>query len=374
MKIYGMRRVFLFMVVLFLFFSPTESRGGQNPVRVGVMLPLKNKDGVVSARAVDFYRGLVMAMDSLKKGGFSFRVYTYNTANTSINTILADTIVPHLDIVFGPDDRTVLKVISDFTMPYGTKVVDAFAPTCDAVLSNPNFYVAYAPVEVVAEEAASLFSAHFSESKPNVVLIDTKKTAHPFVASLKKKVNKVRFLQSDFTQNQLVSRLSKGKPNVLVLSSSDKESALLVMGKIASFRKENSSYDIRVLGYPEWEDYKAGMQNQMYEADTYVYTPFYNNLLSQRNKSFMGQYASLFRQNMNMERPVMAMFGFDCGYFMLKALCRFGREYAGQDVYAAPLQNAFRFQTVGISGGRMNRNVLCVHYGTDRRIELITAK
>ena len=88
----------------------------------------------------------------------------------------------------------------------------------------------------------------------------------------------------------------------------------------------------------------------------------------------MGQYASLFRQNMNMERPVMAMFGFDCGYFMLKALCRFGREYAGQDVYAAPLQNAFRFQTVGISGGRMNRHVLFVHYGTDRRIELITAK
>ncbi len=364
----------MFMLVLFLFLSPAESRGGRNPVRVGVMLPLKNKDGVVSARAVDFYRGLVMAMDSLKKGGFSFRVYTYNTANTSINTILADTIVPHLDIVFGPDDRTVLKVISDFTMPYGTKVVDAFAPTCDAVQSNPNFYVAYAPVEVVAEEAASLFSAHFSDSKPNVVLIDTKKTAHPFVASLKKKVGKVRFLQSDFTQNQLASRLGKSKPNVLVLSSSDKESALLVMGKIASFRKENASYDIRVLGYPEWEDYREDMRNQMYEADTYVYTPFYNNLRSPRNKSFMSQYASLFRQNMNMERPVMAMFGFDCGYFMLKALCRFGREYAGQDVYAAPLQNAFRFQTVGISGGRMNRNVLFVHYGTDRRIELITAK
>lgn len=374
MKLLDMRNARLLLLDAVFFLSAIAGMQGSRLVRVGVMLPLKSKEGVVSPRAVDFYRGLVLAMDSLRKEGNSFQVYTFNTANTHINKILADTIIPRLDVIFGPDDRTVLKVLSDFTMPNKTKVVDAFAPACDAVLTNPYFYVAYAPAETVAEDAANLFSAHFSPLKPNVILIDTKKVAHPFVAELKKKVGKVRFLQHDFTSNQLASRLGKNKVNVIVLSSADKESALSVMKQLAAFRQQNSAYDIRVIGYPEWEDYKAEMQGLMHGTDTYVYAAFYNNGLSQRNRSFESQYSSLFRKSMDKQRPVMAMYGFDCGYFMLKALCRYGKDYAGQDVYAAPLQNMFHYKSVGNSGGKMNHSILFVHYKKDGHVELITIK
>ena len=267
-----------------------------------------------------------------------------------------------------------LKVISDFTSSRGTKVIDAFAPTCDVIQSNPNFYIVYAPEDIVANDAANLFDVHFADVKKNVIIVDTKKVAHPFVAAVKNVSKKVRFLQTGFTQNQLASRLSKNKANLLILSSADKESAVDIMEQIAFYKKNNPEYDIRLIGYPEWSEYSAFLADKMHFLDTYVYTSYYNNPLAQRNKDFQKAYKQLFNKDMDATRPVMALFGFDCGYFMLKALARYGRDYAGQDVYAAPLQNAFQFKTFGNSGGMMNHFVQFVHYTTDNKIELIKLK
>jgi len=363
------------LILLFLLANVTVSVFcAQKIIRVGVMLPFKDNEAHVSLRAVDFYRGIAMAIDSLKKDGTSFRIYTYNTANTSVNTILSDTIIPHLDVIFGPDDRMALKVVSDFVASYGTKIVDAFVPTSDAVINNPNFYIAYPSEAIIAEDAANLFKAHFSAVKTNVVMIDTRKVAHPFVAEMKKVAGKVRFLQSGFTQNQLGSRLSKNKVNILVLSSSDKESAVEIMEQIALYKHNNPRYDIRVIGYPEWEDYGLSLADKMFQLETYVYSPFYNNMSSLRNKHFTTMYNRLFCTQMESTRPVMALFGFDCAYFMLKALARYGRDYAGQDVYTVPLQNAFQFRPLGNSGGMVNHFVQFVHYKTDRQVELIKLK
>lgn len=364
----------LLIAFLLLIGFSTELALSQKIVRVGIMLPFKNQEGNVSPRAIDFYRGIVMATDSLRKDGTSFRIYTYNTANTSINTILNDTIIPHLDIIYGPDDKMMLKVISDFTSSRGTKVIDAFAPTCDVIQSNPNFYIVYAPEDIVANDAANLFDVHFADVKKNVIIVDTKKVAHPFVAAVKNVSKKVRFLQTGFTQNQLASRLSKNKANLLILSSADKESAVDIMEQIAFYKKNNPEYDIRLIGYPEWSEYSAFLADKMHFLDTYVYTSYYNNPLAQKNKDFQKAYKQLFNKDMDATRPVMALFGFDCGYFMLKALARYGRDYAGQDVYAAPLQNAFQFKTFGNSGGMMNHFVQFVHYTTDNKIELIKLK
>ncbi len=366
-----MKKLLIVYLLMLGFIIPVQSQG---IVRVGVMLPFKDKTGNVSLRALDFYRGIVLAVDSLKKDGTSFRIFTYNTATTPINTILNDTIIPHLDIIFGPDEKMSLKVLSDFTLPYGTKIVNAFVPNSEAIKYNPNFYVTYAPQEIVAEEGAQLINNYFSEFKTNTIIIDTKKVAHPFVAEIKKKADKVRFLQSGFTQNQLKSRLSKNKTNIIVLSSPDKESAVDNLEQIAFFKKNNPKYNISLLGYPEWEDYNTFLSERMFFLNTYIYTSFYNNVAGQRNKNYINTYNNLFKTNMDATRPVMAMFGFDCAYYMLKAVIKYGRAYSGQEVYAAPYQNGFCFKPYGNSGGMMNHFVRLVHYRTDQKIEMIDIK
>ena len=46
-------------------------------VRVGIMLPLHNVDGDGN-RMVEFYRGLLLAVDDLKKEGISVDIHAWN--------------------------------------------------------------------------------------------------------------------------------------------------------------------------------------------------------------------------------------------------------------------------------------------------------
>ena len=69
----------LLIAFLLLIGFSTELALSQKIVRVGIMLPFKNQEGNVSPRAIDFYRGIVMATDSLRKDGTSFRLSTART-------------------------------------------------------------------------------------------------------------------------------------------------------------------------------------------------------------------------------------------------------------------------------------------------------
>lgn len=359
--------------VLFLFIGVCACNEAKalSIVHVGVMLPFKSNT-VVSDRAVDFYRGLMMAVDSLKKNGTSFRIYTYNTAEKPISAILKDTIVKHLDIIFGPDDAVQLKAISDFTESRGTKLIDAFCPNTEVITSNPNFYVLYSSDKVMADDAVQLFAATFH--KPNVIVVDTKKTGSFFVVSLKNAVKKVRFLQAGFSLNELASRLSKSKENIFVLSSADKESALAFFNQLLLFKKTYPEYTFKVIGYPEWGNLLDLLQSKMHQADTYMFTSFFNNALSPRNLSFTHSYKAHFHKNMTPGLPAMALYGFDSGYFLLKGMALYGKEFADQNVYAVPLQNGFFFKRFGNAGGLYNHKMQFVHYRTDQGVELIEKK
>lgn len=363
---------FCIQMLLLCLLYPLNVQGGASTIRVGVMLPFQSQNGVTAPRAIDFYRGLLMAMDSLRKDGYSFRVYTYNTAVTPMSGILRDTIIRHLDIVFGPDNNQYLQELSDYTAPQGTKVIDVFSPSCKTLYSNPHFCLAYAPSEMQSVFAANLFVLHFGQGKTDIIVVDTKKETHPFVIAMKKTARKVRFLAHDFTDAQLESRLTKSRPQFILISSEDAESAIPVLKRIASFRLAHPEYELHVLGYPEWI-FRGSIDSSLFhKADTYIYTSFYNNVQSQRNQKFATRFSLQFGRPMESSRPVMAMMGFDCGYYLLKALCRYGRSWSGQEVYAAPLQNGYRFRYQGNSAGLANEYTQFVHYKTDNHIDLIS--
>ena len=71
-------------------------------VRVGVMLPLHNVDGD-GQRMVEYYRGVLMACDSLKAQGIKTNVQAWNVPiDANVANTLADPAAAKSDIIFGP--------------------------------------------------------------------------------------------------------------------------------------------------------------------------------------------------------------------------------------------------------------------------------
>ena len=71
-------------------------------IRLGVMLPLHDNDGD-GRRMVEYYRGVLMACDSLKKLGISVDVNAWNASeDCDINKILNNHAAAECDLIIGP--------------------------------------------------------------------------------------------------------------------------------------------------------------------------------------------------------------------------------------------------------------------------------
>ena len=85
--------------------APAEAKpevASGNAMSVGVMLPLHDENGD-GRRMVEYYRGVLMAIDSLKNMGLSVDVYAWNVAEeANISKFLNDKNASKCDLIIGP--------------------------------------------------------------------------------------------------------------------------------------------------------------------------------------------------------------------------------------------------------------------------------
>lgn len=112
-------------------------------IKAAVILPFL--DGVSkseSSRMVEYYEGLLIAVDSLKRTGTSIDLYTYNSGpeNTSLNSILGKSEMKDMDIIFGPLYQQHIKPLAEFAKKQNTRLVIPFTSKDNTVFQNPAIY------------------------------------------------------------------------------------------------------------------------------------------------------------------------------------------------------------------------------------------
>ena len=90
---------------------------------------------------VEYYEGLLMAVDSLKRTGTSIDLYTYNSGpeSASLNSILGKSEMKDMDIIFGPLYQQHIKPLAEFAKKQETPmatIMFLFNGTCKYDLRN----------------------------------------------------------------------------------------------------------------------------------------------------------------------------------------------------------------------------------------------
>ena len=112
----------------------------QRAIRLGLMLPL-NDDGNDGKRMVEYYRGVLMACDSLKKEGISVDVKAWNLSeNTNLQTILSDPQAASRDMIIGPFYEKFVSELSAFAKSHKIKLVVPFSIHAQEIYSNPYLF------------------------------------------------------------------------------------------------------------------------------------------------------------------------------------------------------------------------------------------
>lgn len=348
-------------------------------IRMGVILPLKEKNNR-GAKMVEFYQGLLLAVDSVKNEGTSIDIHTFDSGSSlaDMQKLLTNPSLASLDIIFGPLHTNQLTPLSRFCKEHKIKLMVPFTVHSDEFYSNPYIYAINMTksdmYDAVNESALTRFANY------NHVIIDAQDNdtdGQHFVSGMQKALSgkgiNTRTLPLQADDAALIQALNPFRNNLLIPNSSSIKTLNLLFPKLKRIAKEHPEYRISLLGSPEWQTYTASQLTNFYAFNTYVITSFYRNPLNAQTGRFEKKFQYWFKKPLLNAFPRFGMLGFDAGYYFLHGMARYGASFNDRmpGLKVNPYQHAFRFQRVSNWSGFINRKIQLIHYTPEQTIELI---
>ncbi len=357
--------------------QPAEKDVTQREIRMGVMLPLHDNNGD-GKRMVEYYRGLLMACDSIKQEGVSVDVRAWNVEEgADIKSFIKDPAAAKLDVIVGPLYSTQVKDLSAFAKKHDIKLFIPFSINVPEGGYNENVFQVYQNHTNFNAKVIDSFVENFSSC--HVVIVDCNDTTSKkgvFTFPLRKKLEEKGISQSvtnlKSSESYFAKAFDRNKRNVVVLNTGRSPELTATIAKLNNMKMNNPGIVVSLFGYTDWLLYTKHNLDNFFKYDTYIPATFYMNPLSAKTKRINTKYRWNFHADMMQALPRFAITGFDHGYFLLKGLHIYGKKFTGAagTVGYAPIQTRLAFEP-GEGGAHLNHNLTIVHYKTDNSIETI---
>lgn len=344
-------------------------------IRLGVMLPLHDINGD-GKRMVEYYRGVLMACDSIKKFGISVDVHAWNAAEDGdINKILSDENAAKCDLIIGPLYSKQMSAMSAFVEKNKIKLLIPFSINAPQLADNKYIYQVYQSHTVQDDATIEHFVKGFKNY--HTVIIDCNDSTSQkgsFTSALRRQleqenmelsITNLKSGESDFSK-----AFSRTKPNVVILNTGRSPELGIAFSKLNGLKVTDPDLVINMFGYTEWLMYTRAHLENFYKFNTYIPSVFYYNPLSASTKRLQQKFRWNFHTDMQNSLPRFALTGFDHAYFFLTGLHREGKMFLGEKSNMEYVQTPLQFERYG-NGGLRNHTQLFVHYTPDSRVETI---
>ena len=353
-------------------------------IKAAVILPLLLNDSISSdqMKMVEFYEGVLLALDSLKRQGVSVDLHIYDSGNKwdSIKPILAQPEMREMNLIIGPVYEPHIAEAAAFADTTGIRLVIPFARQIDAVFTNPYIYQVNTPQSYFYSEVYDRFFLQFPH--PNVIFFDSPEEKDDemldgFKRELTYRGVPYTVLLADTATNKdtILTHLDTERTNVLMMTSEKSGSLnnMIPVFQLVVRDTASAKFDIHLFGYPQYQVYTSSHLSAFYEIDTYFYSSFYTNNLLPESKAFHQKYRRTYSKEIVNRYPKYAILGFDIAYYFLKAMHLYGTDMDNRigEMKYHPLQTGFKFERVNTWGGFINRKVFFVHFSKDYELQTI---
>lgn len=349
----------------------------EDTLKLAVVLPF-SAEGKEGKRSIEFYRGVLMAMDKERERGACVSVMAMEEPQVKedlTNVIATLSACEGLDVVVGPLYPTHFQELSDFCKMRQLENVICFSSKVKQVETNPYIYLLNTPQDIVEQHSFDLFESKF-EGRRCVVIRTVDGAEEQIVNSWIEKMlegqYEVQTLSASFTVQDLQQALSQTKSNVIVVDGSNQQEVLSILQRINKFREANGTYKFAVVGHNAWQQFSMEYNELLSTLDTYLLAGDSYNAYSLSVIEFEDNYYKWFKEYPMMLHPRMGELGYDTGLFVLN----YYKQQSGTDIQwdkVGYLQTRFNFVQIG-SGGYANTTLMFVRFAPNNKVELIELK
>lgn len=370
----------------------------KNCTRVAIILPflLDSYAPNEQNRMVEYYQGLLMAVEKLKRYGYSYEINTFDSGSKekSLSPLLTSGKLDNMDLIIGALYPEHNKELAQFAQKKEIPLVIPFTSKEDEIFRNPMVYVVNTMQSYFYSEVIDHFARKFSNA--NVIFVEdsTKSNKKEFIEALttgldsnniphtRIRMEDISHVTARIVKNEAdsltidtIARVMKAdKENIFIPLSSSASSLSAIVPSLIILKNDTINLpEFKLFGYPEWQIYANEMRSQLYEADTYFYASFFSHYSLPEAAKFQNEYANWYDRNLQNIYPRYGMLGYDTGYVFLLGAAKWGKDMPGKinGISFTPVQTGFKFERVNNWGGMVNKKIYFVHYTPQYNIEKI---
>lgn len=332
-------------------------------INIAVVLPFMLADEERGRRAelmTEFYKGFLLAVDSLRHCDLPIHIQTYDTAGNTdtLRAIMARPELASARVIIAPDNAAHLEALADYGRSRGIDVMNLFVVADRSYADTPSLFQATIPHDAMYASAIEAMMQHFAEGLTPVILSPSagKADKKAFVDQL---TSALRRNGIDYTTIDYESVLTPADLSVLdragryafIPTTSSQAELNRILPALIEMKGTMDAYDpVRLYGYPEWTTYRGETLTNMHTLNTYVYSRFFTSPEDPWARRVEEAFDRWYGTPMAAAVPRQGLLGFDTGMFLINAL-RGGGGIADAPVYHG-VQNAFRFVRAGAPDGR----------------------
>lgn len=343
-------------------------------LRLSVMLPFMLAQEHPDKQAqfyTEFYKGFLMAVDSLRGESMPLVVDVYDTSN-SLDTVKSILMRPELmksDLIVAPDGDGQLEAIASFGEANKVNVMNIFAVKDTAYVSNPYILQSNIPHSDMYDSAVD----GLLEAFPNHTLVllsslDGKSDKHEFVSRLKAKLEQeghpfVEISYHGYLKGSDLESLSPETHYLFVPPSGAHSEFNHIAGTLKTFKESRDDYNkVQLFGYPEWITFPDESIENMHFLNATIYSRFFNDESSLRSRDFARSFQKWYGTPLLNAIPVQGILGFDSGFYIIKALNDNARSGRSFDYGYDGIQSSFSFSSPTDVAGKVNSSLYFINF------------
>lgn len=323
------------------------------------------KDRVLQI-SLDFYSGILMAVDSAKSLGISTRMNVYDTQQSAdkVHSIINSNDFSDTDVVIGPILQSTAEAAAS-ALQY--KNVPVISPLTKKQVNSLGNFLQARPTDEMLSQAMISYISENAEGKNLVIIADEKAS--------EKKRELIDFFPSAkivnpkegsfIDQSELVAALSKDTPNWIILEASN----IGVLSNTTSFLNSLvDTYEITLLTTDRNNSYESDNVSNNHLGRLSFHFPSVDRVYTAEHRDFIRKYIKKY----GVEPNTYAVRGFDVTYDLLMRLS------SSEDLYASLskagttqyVENKFSYKTK-FSGGYQNSAIYIMAIDRDLNLKVV---
>jgi len=334
------------------------------------------KPFIPTIRAVEFYQGVEMAVDSMRSAGLSVNLHVYDTKGDTgiVRNILSKNEVKSLDLIFGPLSHSTQPLVADYALANKIQFVSPVNSSNKLLFKNPFVTKAIASIPTQMNAIAQYVADSFATQ--SIILFDNKdaKDQSYFAKVFERRYNELTdgdtakyrdtlaIIEKGVDLKNMYPYLNMTGTNVLILPSRNIGYVSSFLTDLNKVKNDQGMRDVKfvVFGVEEWKKFKQIDYEYINDFHVHLSSSKYVDYSSAKTIDFIKR----FRKKYQNDPGLYSFMGFDVMIQHLAGLLHFGKGFASRLNYIQldHLHTAFNYELVGEGSGYENQQVFILAY------------